>query len=82
VRFDSADGHHAAFSYFIDGHYAGSWLISTANKTLDKIGVYVQSKTSGAAFEFDELKVYGQPHPNGLKRNPRAAQMSSGQRPG
>jgi hypothetical protein len=58
VRFDSADGHHTTFSYYLDGHYAGSWLIATANKTLDKIGVYVQSRTAGAAFEFDDLKVY------------------------
>lgn len=59
VRFDSADGHHATFSYYLDGSYAGSWLVSTSNKTLDKIGFYVQSKTSGAQFEFDDLRIYG-----------------------
>jgi len=58
VRFDSADGHHATFSYYLDGHYAGSWLIATANRTLDRIGVYAQSRTAGAAFEFEHLKVY------------------------
>ena len=58
VRFDSADGHEATFSYYLDGCYAGSWLIATASKTLDKIGVYVQSRTGGAAFEFDGLSVY------------------------
>lgn len=58
VRFDSADGYHAIFSYFVDGHYAGSWVIHTTNKTLDKIGVYAQSKTPNAAVEFDGLKVY------------------------
>jgi hypothetical protein len=63
VRFDSADGHHTTFSYYLDGHYAGSWLIATANKTLDKIGVYVQSRTAGAAFEFDDLKVYARQRP-------------------
>lgn len=58
VRFDSADGHHATFSYYLDGRYAGSWLVATANKTLEKIGVYAQSATSGASFEFSDLKVY------------------------
>ena len=64
VRFDSADGHHTTFSYYLDGHYAGSWLIATANKTLDKIGVYVQSRTAGAAYEFDDLKVYAGQRPS------------------
>lgn len=58
VRFDSADGHQATFSYFLDGHYAGSWLVATTNSTLDKIGVYAQSRTGGARFEFSGLKVY------------------------
>lgn len=58
VRFDSADGHDATFSYFFDGRYAGSWLVATTNATLDKIGVYAQSRTSGARFEFAGLKVY------------------------
>jgi len=58
VRFDTADGHQAGFSYFLDGHYAGSWLIANTNRTLDRIGVYAQSKTSGATFEFDALKVF------------------------
>lgn len=57
VRFDSANGHHTTFSYYIDGHYAGSWLIATTNRTLDKIGVYAQSRTGGAEFEFAGLKV-------------------------
>ena len=64
VRFDSADGHHTTFGYYLDGHYAGSWLIATANKTLDKIGVYVQSRTAGAAYEFDDLKVYAGQRPS------------------
>ncbi len=58
VRFDSADGHHTTFSYYIDGKYAGSWLIATAKKTLDKIGVYSQTRTSNSAFEFEDLKVF------------------------
>lgn len=58
VRFDSADGHRTTFSYFLDGRYAGSWLIGTTNRTLDKIGVYAQSHTDGARFEFAGLKVY------------------------
>jgi hypothetical protein len=58
VYFDSADGHHAAFSYYLDGNYTGSWLIGTTNTTLDKIGVYVQSRTAGATFEFDALRIY------------------------
>jgi len=58
VRFDYADGHRTTFSYYIDGQYAGSWLINTANKTLDKIGFYAQSKTAGAVMEFENLKVY------------------------
>lgn len=63
VRFDSADGHRTAFSYYLDDHYVGSWLINTANKTLDKIGVYVQSRTGGAVFEFSDLKVYARRRP-------------------
>lgn len=58
VRFDSADGHDTSFSYYLDGHYMGSWLVETTNRTLDKIGVYAQSRTGGAKFEFGELKVY------------------------
>jgi hypothetical protein len=58
VLFNSANGYHATFSYYVDGHYAGSWVIHTANKVLDKIGVYAQSKTPGAVVEFDGLKVY------------------------
>jgi|GEM_PF-1536656 len=58
VRFDSADGHRTTFSYYLDDRYLGSWLIATANRTLDKIGVYAQSRTGGAAFEFGGLKIY------------------------
>jgi hypothetical protein len=58
VRFDSADGHRTTFSYYLEGRYAGSWLINTSNRTLDKVGVYAQSKTANAEFEFDDLKVY------------------------
>jgi hypothetical protein len=58
VRFDSADGHHANFSYYIDGRYAGSWLVSRPETVLAKIGVYTQSKTSDAKFEFQDLKIY------------------------
>lgn len=58
ARMDSADGSFASFSYYVDGRYAGSWLIATGNKTLDKIGVYAQSDTGGASFEFSALKVY------------------------
>lgn len=58
VRFDSTDGHHAHFSYYLDGHYVGSWTVNRPETVLDKIGVYTQSKTSGARFEFSQLKVY------------------------
>ncbi len=58
VRFDSADGHRTTFSYYVDGHYAGAWLINTGNRTLDKIGVYAQTKTPAAEVEFSGLKVY------------------------
>src|SRR6202042_1424749 len=33
VRMDTADGHFASFSYYIDGRYAAAWLIQTGNKT-------------------------------------------------
>lgn len=59
VRFDTADGSSATFSYYLDGRYAGTWGIKTANTVLDKIGVYAQSKTPDAAVEFSDLKVYG-----------------------
>jgi hypothetical protein len=59
VRFDSADGHHTTFSYYVDGHYAGSWLIATPKQVMDKIGLYVQSKTANASFEFQTLRVFG-----------------------
>jgi hypothetical protein len=59
VQMTSADGSFATFSYYVDGNYAGSWLIKTGNKTLAKIGVYGQSRTDNAAFEFSHLKVYG-----------------------
>lgn len=58
VRFDSADGHRTTFSYYLDGVYGGSWLVATANMTLDKMGFYVQSRTSGSSFEFGDLRVY------------------------
>ncbi|HSV13989.1 MAG TPA: hypothetical protein VLI90_06990, partial [Tepidisphaeraceae bacterium] len=59
VRFDSADGHFDTFSYYIDNTYAGSWLVKTGNRTLDKIGVFAQSDLSGASFTFAGLTVYG-----------------------
>lgn len=58
VRFDSADGQRATFSYYVDGQYAGSWLVATGNPTLDRIGVYAQSLTPNAAFEFDDIKIF------------------------
>jgi hypothetical protein len=58
VRFDSADGHHAHFSYYLDGRYVGSWPVNRPETVLDKIGVYTQSKTSNAKFEFRDLKVF------------------------
>jgi hypothetical protein len=58
VRFDSTDCHHAQFSYYVDGRYAGSWTVNRPEIVLRKIGVYTQSKTSNARFEFDDLKVY------------------------
>lgn len=69
VRFDSADGDHATFSYYLDGHYAGTWIIKTTNTVLDKIGVYAQSKTPNAVVEFDDLKVYFQHSGPLLHRN-------------
>lgn len=62
VLFNSADGYHTIFNYYVDGHYVGSWLIHTDNQTLDKIGVYAQSKTPKAVVEFDDLKVYEKGH--------------------
>jgi hypothetical protein len=59
VRFDSADGHFATFSYYIDNQYAGSWLVRTGNRTLDKIGVFAQSNHSGDRFTFSRLEVFG-----------------------
>ncbi len=64
VHFDSADGRRATFSYYLDGNYAGSWVVAKGNKTLDKIGIYVQSKTDDARFEFQDLKVYARPAQN------------------
>src|SRR5579859_4709538 len=61
VRFDSADGQHADFSYYLDGRYVGSRAVNWPETVLDKIGVYTQSKTSHARFEFRELKVYTVP---------------------
>jgi hypothetical protein len=58
VRFDSADGHRANFSYYLDGRYVGSWPVNRPETVLDKIGVYTQSKTSNAKFEFHDVKVY------------------------
>ena len=58
VRFDSADGRRANFSYYLDGRYAGSWTVHRPETTLDKIGVYTQSKTANAQFEFRDLNVY------------------------
>jgi hypothetical protein len=58
VRFDSADGHRANFSYYVDGRYAGFWAVNRPETVLDKIGVYTQSKTSDARFEFQDLRVY------------------------
>jgi hypothetical protein len=59
VRFDSADGHFATFSYYIDGNYAGSWLVTTGNKTLNNIGLFAQSETSNSSAEFGSLTVFG-----------------------
>jgi hypothetical protein len=61
VRFDSTDGHQAHFSYYLDGRYVGSWIVNRPETVLSKIGVYTQSKTSNARFEFDDLKVYTGP---------------------
>lgn len=58
VRFDSADGHRATFSYYMDGRYAGSWLVARSEKTLDKIGVYAQSRTGGAEFQFERVQIF------------------------
>lgn len=58
VRFDSTDGHQANFSYYLDGRYVGSWAVKRPEITLDKIGVYTQTKTPHAKFEFGDLKVY------------------------
>jgi hypothetical protein len=59
VRFDSSDGHSNTFSYYIDGNYAGSWLVNTGNKMLNKIGVYSQSDTAGSAFDFSQVNIFG-----------------------
>ncbi len=59
VRLDSADGHFATYSYFVDDQYAGSWLIKVGHKTLDKFGVFAQTRTNGSTMEFTNLKIYG-----------------------
>jgi hypothetical protein len=59
VRFDSADGHFATVSHYVDDHYAGSWLILTGNRTLDRVGVFAQSDKSGDRFACTDLAVYG-----------------------
>lgn len=59
VRFDSADGNFATFSYYIDGNYAGSWLIRTANKTLNTIGLFAQSESNNSSVDFGDLTVFG-----------------------
>jgi hypothetical protein len=61
VRFDSADGHFATFSYYVDDRYAGSWLVRTGNRTLDKIGIFAQSDRSGSRFAFSRIEVFAQP---------------------
>jgi hypothetical protein len=48
----------AVFNCKIDDRCAGTWIIHTANKSLDKIGVYTQSKMLGTIVKFDDLKVY------------------------
>lgn len=62
VRFDSTDGHRAHFSYYLDGRLVGSWTVQRPEKDLDKIGVYTQSRTSNARFEFRGLKIYTSHH--------------------
>ncbi|HEX4119326.1 MAG TPA: hypothetical protein VH619_01765 [Verrucomicrobiae bacterium] len=37
VRFDSADGYRTSFSYYLDGQYAGSWLIATPGRPWIKL---------------------------------------------
>lgn len=64
VRFDSADGNFATFTYYVDGRYAGSMLLHVGNRTLDKIGFYCQSDSNGATFDFSDLKVYGRRNAN------------------
>jgi hypothetical protein len=59
VRFDSADGHFATFSYYIDGNYAGSWLVVTSNKTLNTIGLFAQSESNDSSAEFGSLTIFG-----------------------
>lgn len=61
IHFDSADGNRAVFSYYLDGHPFGYWTINGPDTELDKIGVYAQSKTSNARFEFRDLKIYTMP---------------------
>lgn len=80
VCFDSADGHRATFDYYLDGHYGGSWLVNTANKSLDKIGVYAQSKTAGAVMQFDDLKVYSRGNLMPESRTPKAARNATYER--
>jgi hypothetical protein len=58
IYFDSADGQHAVFSYYLDGHPFGYWTVNLPDTELDKIGVYAQSKAADASFEFRDVKVY------------------------
>ncbi|HEX3626392.1 MAG TPA: hypothetical protein VH280_13315 [Verrucomicrobiae bacterium] len=61
VRFDSSDGQRANFNYYLDGKYVGSCPVTRVEPVLDKIGVYTQTKTANARFEFYDLKVYAAP---------------------
>jgi YD repeat-containing protein len=58
VHFTSADGHFDTFAYYLDGQYIASWISRTNNTSLDKIGVFCQSRREGCRFSFSDLKVF------------------------
>jgi hypothetical protein len=59
VHFTSADGNFATFAYYVDGQYAGSWIIRTKNRSLDRLGFYCQSDHSDSRFMYSALRIYG-----------------------
>lgn len=58
LRLDTADGTFATVSFYLDGKYAGSWIYRTEEKELNRIGLFAQSATENAAFQFEDVRIY------------------------